>query len=306
MKPDREEILKHTNINLYEHYRPSFVPYYMSQLEYDRRPIDPLDLQNYWHDGEWLWKGKIPKSYFQFDTYMNLTLEIDRYFSQNKWKRDISNYPDTNWDSAFSQDYDMENFIKYVWLLHEFTNNEGFTNAVSCHYNPRAGKIVIHPGGVRSLVIGLFGGEMVDSVFFNTGGFFQPFMDDMEPIDIEEMFAPGTGWHCVGIPDHGSVIPQPGKDMHIIPGHKKDWYWRIYNRITEGRLRIKTNMERNDTNISRYFYHWLDQWCVTEDPTVTIHFTNQPTMFDLQRSVYATFAEIDYKDTKLQVIQHAT
>ena len=307
MKPDKQEILKHTNQNIYDHYHRTFSPYYLKYLQFDGQDVGPIELSHYWSKGEWLWEGYIPKSYFQFDVFVNLTREIDTYFKNKKWKTDISDYPDENWDHAGNQDYDMESFLKFVWLLNEFKTHGGFRNPVSCHYNPRAGKIVIHPGGVRSQVIGLFEGPMVYSVFFNTGEFYQPFMDDMEPWDLEEKFAEDSGWYSIGVPDHGSVIVQPGKDMHIIPGHKKDWYWRIYNRINEGRLRIKSNIgDLEDTMITGYFNQWLHRWFTNDNPTVTVNFKKLPSHFDLQRSVYSIFAEIDYNDSSIEVTQHET
>ena len=307
MKPNKHEILEHTNINIHDHHHLRYSPYFLSYLEFDGQIIEKQELSHYWKKGEWLWEGYIPKSYFQFDVFTNLTGEIDNYFINEKWKTDISEYPDSAWDNPTEQDYDMESFLKFVWLLNEFISNDGFKNPVSCHYNPRAGRIVIHPGGVRSQVIGLFEGPMVYSVFFNTGQFYQPFMDDMEPWDLEEKFAKDSGWDCLAVPDHGSAIPQPGKDMHIIPGHKKDWYWRIYNRINDGRLRIKTNInDQGKTSVTEYFNKWLHQWFTNDNPTVTVNFKKLPTHFDLQRSVYSIFAEIDYSDSSIEVIQHAT
>jgi len=298
MKPDRQTLLQHTNS---PQPKSSFVPYLMDCLTHNGVDIKSQEIAKYWKPGEWIWDGKIPRSHFHFDFMYSIMGEIDQYFLGEKWKRDISDYPEENWDDPTKQDYFMENFLKFVWLLNEYTTQGGFKNPLFCHYNPRIDKIVIHPGGVRALVEGLFGGEYVDASFFNTDNYFQEFMHDMEPWDLEEKFTLG-GYDCIGVPDHGSIIPHAGIDMHIIPGHKKDWYWRIYNRISDGKLNIKLKFTDTNKNIDK-FRSWVGQWITdTASQDVThVTFTNAPTKIDIIRAVYAVFAEIEYQDDKLSV-----
>ena len=303
MKPDRKEMLAKTSPNLYTNH---CAPYLMDYLIKDHIAIQDKDVHAYWKPGEWIWSGKIPRNFIHFDATVGLLHEVNQYFNEKKWQQDISDYPEENWDNPSTQDYFMENFLKFIWLLNEYTQNKGFNNPMSCHYNPRLGKIVIHPGGVRSLVEGLFGKSDVDCHFFNTGGCYYEFMENLDPWDLDEKFTQG-GYACIGVPDHGSVIPHMGKDMDIIPGHKKQWYWRVYNRISEGRLKIKCSPNESsahrDTDCMKRFLNWIQPWHVSDEHTVEVIFKNTPTNFDTLRAIYSIFAEIDYSDHAIEVVQ---
>lgn len=234
-----------------------------------------------------------------FDRPYYMQTEIDEYFNQEKWKRDISNYSDNNWDNCQNQDYYMENFLKSVWLTNEYINNNGFTNPLCTHWNPRCNSISIHPGGVRNRIASLYGPEMIDAIFFNTGNVWFDFMDDMEPIDLDTFFHDedlNRRWGCSGVPDHGSFIPHCGRDMHTIPGHKKDWYWRVYNRITENNLRIYVNQEHSRINT------WCEPWLTSEDEAnAKVYFTSPPNSFDDIQAVFAIFAEVNFESYKTRI-----
>lgn len=300
MKPDKNELLRSTSE---PDYNKRITPYLNGMLSVHNNSVEDHDILPFWKTGEWIWHGYIPRKWFHCDSFGATEMEFTKYFELQNWKKDISDYPEENWDDPTKQDYFMENFLKYVWLTNEFLTNGGFKNALFCHYNPRLQKIVVHPGGIRVMVDGLFGDDMVLSNFFNTGEFYNEFMDDMEPWDFDEMMGP-TKYGCIGVPDHGSVIPHCGIDMNIIPGGKKEWYWKIYNRTT-GDLSISVTRDYQNSK-SKLFMSWLEPWLVSDNAQVNVVFKHYPTILDILRAVLVVFAEVDYTDEKIMVTHNAS
>lgn len=300
MKPNKEKVKSHCG-----HTRPTIAwgLEYLSECVYyksDETLTQDANLSNLWKQGEWIWEGLIPKKMCNFDRPYYMQIEIDEYFNQEKWKRDLTHYDDENWDSSDKQDYYMENFLKSVWLTNEYVTNNGFENALCTHWNPRANSISIHPGGVRNRIASLYGPEMLEAIFFNTGNVWFDFMEDMEPVDLEDFFHnedANRRWGCSGVPDHGSFIPHCGKDMHIIPGKKREWYQRIYNRITENRLKVYVNQESSRINT------WCEPWLTTEDEAnAKVYFDSPPNSFNDIQAVYAIFAEVNFESQKTKIV----
>ena len=144
-----------------------------------------------------------------------------------------------------------------------------------------------------------------ESVAYDLVGveFYNEFMDDMEPWDFDEMMGP-TKYGCIGVPDHGSVIPHCGIDMNIIPGGKKEWYWKIYNRTT-GDLSISVTRDYQNSK-SKLFMSWLEPWLVSDNAQVNVVFKHYPTILDILRAVLVVFAEVDYTDEKIMVTHNAS
>lgn len=299
MKPNKAKLLRNTS----RCDGRDIAPYSMTCLTIDNNVLEDHKIIPYWKQGEWIWYGNIPRKWFYFDSFSATEEEFSTYFDKKNWKKDISDYPDENWDHPFNQDYDFENFLKYVWLTNEYLTQGGFKNPLFCHYNPKLHKVVVHPGGVRVMVEGLFGNDMVAANFFNTGNFYHEFMDDMEPWDMDEMID-DSKYGCIGVPDHGSVIPHCGIDMNLIPESKREWYWKIYNRTT-GNFSISVS-GGYDNSKSKLFTSWVEPWIVSDNAQVDVVFKNYPTIMDILRAVLVVFAEVDYNDEKISVTHNDT
>ena len=100
-----------------------------------------------------------------------------------------------------------ENYIKCVYLAHDYTKNNGFDNPVGAHYNPRIEKFQIHPGRDRGKILDLMNADTIECVAFNTGG---------HPLEFKKRFdtAEQLREHFINQPlffsvtaDHGSIIP---------------------------------------------------------------------------------------------------
>lgn len=250
-------------------------------------PGEIHDYSHLWKDNEHMWIGSIDKKYFTFDGEQESFEDVSKFFTLRHWETMI---PDGyEWDAE--GDMSLENLVKMVWLTYEYFVN-GFRNPIGSHWNPRYQSIFIHPGGCRNKILYFFHKGPIETVFFNTGGFYVDWMKNLRPIEYHELKR--EGWHGSVSPDLSALIPQVMKDVQSIPGEKAIWFDKIKQTLSD--MRLNTNCE-----IEGYF---LDDWRTDDDNhTVSIQFKNNvnPSMKDVIRSVLLALSGLDYKSKTLTV-----
>lgn len=236
--------------------------------------------QSTWKEfGENLYIGSIPKEYLTFDSDNEIQRLADDYFFKKKYDCNIDDLPAI--DRQY--DHDMELFAKFLWLFNEHRTT-GFVNPIGVHLNPRSKQFVIHPGGCRNKVLKYFHQGPIYSLFFNTKGYQDRWMEThLKPISIKDFIKkhPGT----LGlVPDHGSLIPHFLVQVDIIPNGIRTWHMNIQKRLSD--LRIKSNGETR----------WLDPWRTDNNPNVTINFTDLPPNISEFKGLIHLLSGLDYKD----------
>ena len=291
-----------------------------NKIENEPLSFEPITLTKFWHPGEWIWKGDIPKSMCYLDSAESMFTDLINYFRDTKWKQDISNYSEDCWDGRNPSCYDhlMEFFLKDVWLTHEYITGQGFTNLLNTHWNPRLEKIVVHPGGARRKIEHLFGGDSFPALFFNTGGIHFDFLENMEPLDLDYWFDPSVHisdknewWKIDLIPDHGSMIPHCSVDLMDIIASKKIWYERLYNRTTDSNFKIFVEDNSGQNLVQETLLTWFENagWLTHNKGECSVYIRYQEcgdtesTQKAIVQSVYTCFAEVNFETQNVEVVQ---
>lgn len=221
----------------------------------------------HWRDGENLWYGTMPHSSIE-QTLFDSTLGRIAGFFRGDFHRTLKPGYRAKWGTTDLPHVGIENVAKLTWLCEEFLDNDmKFDNPLCTHYDPRHNDNIIHPGGMRKVLLKLYCGPdyAVDTYYFNTGGFYDPdTMSNLEIISESE----ATRLHfthdsddpnyisairgCL-VADHGTMIP------HLMVGSTT-----ILNRQDEFLDRVLTNIQQPDfkmfVNIE-WPYHqmsWVD------------------------------------------------
>ena len=199
---------------------------------------------DYWRPGEGMWKGMIPKHAIGFSPDHETIHDVSTYFAD---KRYLDKVPaDYEWDrSSSAEAYGLENFTKLVWLSSEFLTT-GWQDILSMHWNPRKGLISIHPGGCRQQVIRIFDeNDSVEAHFFNTGGFYTEWMQDLTLI-TDPYYFDKLGWHSAVTPDHGTFIPHflNARNVHtLIPAGKAKWHKILSQKLQDPNFRVHSTCD---------------------------------------------------------------
>ena len=207
-----------------------------------------------WKENESIWQGKLPYDTTAPIDESGLRYEIRTYFNNKCYNIDPSDIP----SDQENYNVPLEVISKMCWLSDVWLST-GFDNAIGCHWNPRIGKNVVHPGYTRKKVIDLFPPKtrMIDVIYFNTGGIQAEWMRNLTKVDFEELM--NDNWMLpVFVPDHGSMIPHIQKDIEYIPFGIKDYHGKIFNRLRS--LRLSSNVP----------IKYLEPWLVTRNHTVEV------------------------------------
>jgi len=253
-----------------------------------------IDWINYWHPGEWLWYGKLQQDHFLFDPESEILLDFDNYFNTESYNKIVPQ--DYVWDATQdSNDMDLENFVKLVWLTHDYIKaNHAFQNPVGGHWCPFRQKILIHPGGCRNKVIKIFKDD-VEIIFFNTGGFDVEWMDGLVPVDPGDLIQ--QGWSGSVVPEHGTLVPHLLKDLQSIVDGKAYWHERLKEKLSDSENRLKLY---SDIRVP-----YLRRWHVPEsEADVFVTFHNEVNQIDnntVFQAVLCVLAEVNIDNDQITV-----
>ena len=244
----------------------------------------------WWRPGEKVWKGELPKSHLVFKPVSEIFCAADLFFNEQAYMVDIPE--DHGWDKNLTN---FEWLVKYVWLTYEFIQGGyKFKYPLCCHYNPQENVNVIHPGGTRNLILDLFTDEnySVSVRYFNTCGFYQDWMKNLEPMSLKEIKQ--ELWKTVMVADHATLIPHLlHTTVSTIPVNKKKWLKKISDRLLNDKLRLKTNHDIKH----------LMPWTTEDNHTVQVNFIDDdPTDQDIARALLTVLAGIDFKSSTLEVV----
>lgn len=140
------------------------------------------------------------------------------------------------WPGMSREDEFFNRFMKFLYLSEEIFTDGDFKNPIGVHYNPRFRMNVIHPGGMRQVVLHLFGPQFVKVYYFNTGGLIFNYLKYMKKISISTLREKnGINYTC----DHGTFIPHIIKDTELIIPGIKNIYPKFLNTIQNINLIIE-------------------------------------------------------------------
>lgn len=198
---------------------------------------------------EGLYLGEIDPNIITWDGVFSQVVK-DGFSNWGKITHDI----DPNkfeFESALSGGLHWELYLKLCWLSDILITNGKFDNALGCHYNPKSGIHVIHPGGTRQRAFCLFPSSKVEVLYFNTTGKQFDFLNNLEKVSIDTMIS--RGWFFNVVADHGSLIPHMMKDTRTISSRKKDYFSIVDNNLKK--LKIKSNIIWGNIN---WFKKYID------------------------------------------------
>lgn len=184
-----------------------------------------------WRDGESLWVGTIKKGHLEFTNPEDPWSKISEFF-----KKGLHRSLDLNYQAKFGTgsegmpDISVELLPKMAWLAHEYILNDlKFDNPMCTHYDPRKNDNIIHPGGMRKVIMELYAPphSPVDVFYFNTGGFYNhKVMEDLELIDSQALrdryFDGGTITGCL-VADHGTLVPHLMVGSGVIHNRQQEY-----------------------------------------------------------------------------------
>lgn len=250
-------------------------------------------LTKYWHNGERLWKGKMPRHSFQLAPSESIRAFVFNYFQYECYKKSADEIAD---DDVNITDFWLEILPKILWLSEAWLDNGLFDEPWMAHWNPRIGKNVVHPGQTRSAVLEMFGQGTPDlyCVYFNTGGHYDPAtMHSLEPFEIDWLIE--EGWNTMTyVADHESIIPHFSKSIEENSDYKKEYHNRIIDRLSI--LGIETNTQ------SPHFLHYLRPWANRRRKNVEIFFEDDmPSYIDCSTALVCALLGRDYSNQKLKV-----
>lgn len=254
-----------------------------------------IDLcEAYWPmNNEHLWLGDIHRDNLVFDSHHESINIASTYFQHEHYKTPADSI--TDYDCGNQQG--LERFAKLVWLLREYLDNQGFTNPVGAHYNPRLDVNVIHPGGSRNQILNLFGPDYVKAYYFNTRGYHPDWLNNLSKVDLS-LFEEtnklknnfSLGFNVV--PDHGTIIPHVIGDTELIPKGIKQAQGLLHHTLT-GNFSIKF-----DCNL-KCLMPWQDH---SENHNVEVLAHNDLNVRDIVKIILLCFSNHSYHDTRFSVL----
>lgn len=182
--------------------------------------------------GENLYIGNIDKKDLELKHSKPLFDSLERYFDRTHYKIN---------PLAIVKDFDKRLFPKVCWLTDSFFKI-GFKYPVCVHYNPRIQQNVIHPGSIRNHVIKLFQEtNLVNCLYFNTGGVEFDFMKDLKVLTKEELLKFNKNLEIELVADHCSIIPHINVGQDSVSSNIETWQEFIYRRLTSPSFTVFTN-----------------------------------------------------------------
>ena len=201
-----------------------FVDSYMILRVLENLPDHSTKFFEYKANDEFVGIAVLSKESMNLNAINCLHDDISYYFKYGINKTIDWNILNYKMKDYYTYQAQVENYIKAVWLAHDFIVNKGFKNPVGCFWNPRNHNWSVHPGGSRQKILKLFGDENIETLCFNTGGVSCEFKKIFTSFDDITSYYNSNDISLVIVADHGSLIPHIHFDQEQIFSSVKYYY----------------------------------------------------------------------------------
>ena len=207
--------------------------------------------QGLWRDSEALWYGTMQRRHLE-NTVIHTGYDRIANFFKHGFHRSLSEDYQAPFMTEDLPDVAIENISKLAWLCDEFLDNhKKYDNPLCAHYDPRQQDNIVHPGGMRKVLLKLYcdPSHNVETYYFNTGGFYDPdTMGDLRIVtesEAQELHFNNDNLGIRGclVADHGTLIPHLMVGSKVILDRQQEFLTRILKNVKNPDFKVFVNFE---------------------------------------------------------------